>query len=75
MSVRAAAKRMTTPALFLLAGEDKLVDSAATRRIFTGIAATDKTLVEFPGMFHALTVDLGKEAVFGKLLEWVDKRL
>jgi acylglycerol lipase len=58
------------PVLFLVAGEDKMIDHRATNAIFDGLAEKDKTLVEFPGMYHALSIDIGKEAVFEKVLEW-----
>jgi len=68
-------RRMKTPALFLVAGEDKIIDHAATRQVFDGLAVEDKTLVEFPGMYHALTIDVGKEEVFQKIAEWAEKRM
>ncbi len=63
------------PALFLVAGEDKMIDHRATSAIFDRLNAKDKTFVEFPGMYHALSIDTGKEAVFEKILEWVNRRL
>ena len=62
------------PVLFLVAGEDRMIDHRATNAIFDRLEAKDKTLVEFPGMYHALSIDIGKEAVFEKVLEWVNKR-
>lgn len=63
------------PVLFLVAGEDKMIDHGATNTIFERLEEKDKALVEFPGMYHALTIDIGKEAVFKKILEWVGRRL
>jgi len=71
----AAAKRLTTPALFLVAGEDSIVDPRATARIFGKLAVRDKELIEYPEMYHALSVDLGKEKVFGDIMKWVEGRL
>lgn len=72
---RIAKNRMTIPALFLVAGEDKIVDPRSARAIFNGLAAEDKAIVEFPGMYHSLSIDLGKESVFEEILRWVDRRI
>jgi alpha-beta hydrolase superfamily lysophospholipase len=63
------------PVLFLVAGEDKMIDHRATNAIFNRLDVKDKTFVEFPGMYHALSIDIGKEAVFEKVFEWVNGRL
>lgn len=70
-----AAGKMLKPVLFLQAGEDKLVDPAATRRIFAAIKAQDKKIIEYPGMYHALTIDSGREKVFEDIMAWIDARL
>ena len=68
-------KKIRTPALFLLSGEDKLADPEAAKRIFDGININDKKLIEYPDMYHALSIDLGRERVFKDILEWVKKRI
>jgi len=70
-----AVKKILTPVLFLIAGEDKIVDPSAAAAVFRGLAAEDKTLVEFPGMYHALSIDLGKERVFEGILKWIEERV
>lgn len=74
MHVRSV-RSLGLPVLFLVAGEDMMIDHRATSAIFNKLTAKDKELVEFPGMYHALSIDIGKEAVFGKILEWVNGRL
>ena len=66
---------LRTPVLFLASGEDKIVDSQATKRIFAGLVLKDKTMIEYPDMYHALSIDIGKEKVFEDMLRWVEKRL
>lgn len=61
--------------LFLVAGDDKMVDSRASMEIFKRLKVKDKTLVEYPGMYHSLSIELGKEKVFEDLLKWVEKRI
>ncbi|HDT13042.1 MAG TPA: alpha/beta fold hydrolase [Candidatus Aminicenantes bacterium] len=68
------AKRFRSPALFLIPGVDHLVDERAARRIFGRLGAADKTLVEYPEMFHALYIDLGREKVFRDMLGWLEER-
>ncbi len=67
--------KIKLPVLFLLAGEDKLVDPGAARKIFNSMKVKDKKLVEFPGMYHALSIDLGKEKVFEEMSRWVEERI
>jgi len=69
------AKRISTPALFLLAGKDYLVDKKESRKIFDKLTIKDKMLIEYPEMEHALSIDLGREKVFQDILTWIEKRL
>ena len=73
--IKSALKKMITPVLFMISGKDMIVDPEMSRKVFDGIPAIDKTLLEFPDMYHALSIDLGKEAVFEELFKWVEKRL
>jgi len=66
--------RIILPTLFLVAGEDLLVDSRASEEIFKGLRVKDKTFIAYPGMYHALSTDLGKEKVFADILKWVRER-
>lgn len=72
---KALKKRLTTPVLFLVAGDDKIVDSGASVEIFKGLRVEDKTLVEYPGMYHSLSIELGKEKVFEDLSGWIERRI
>lgn len=69
------AKTYAVPSLFLVPGVDHLVDERATRKLFKKVAAADKTLIEYPEMFHALSIDLGREKVFRDILDWAGKRV
>jgi alpha-beta hydrolase superfamily lysophospholipase len=69
------AKKLAVPTLFLVPGIDHLVDERAGRRIFAKIAFADKTLIEYPDMLHALSIDLGREKVFVDILDWVSSRI
>ncbi|MBL7158450.1 MAG: alpha/beta fold hydrolase [Candidatus Omnitrophica bacterium] len=68
-------KKIDIPLLFLLAGKDMLVNSEASRRLFKTIRAQDKTLLEYPGMYHALSVDAERAKVFQDMSGWVRNRI
>ncbi len=67
--------KLNIPALFLVAGEDKIVNPQETKRIFRWLDAQDKELKKYPEMYHALSIELGKEQVFADILDWIKNRL
>lgn len=67
----ASAAKIILPVLFLLAGDDKLVNPEASRKIFATIASKDKKIAEYPEMCHALSIDLGRETIFEEILKWI----
>ncbi len=69
------AKRLSLPTLFLIPGRDALVDERAGRKVFAKVRFADKTLIEYPDMLHALSIDLGRERVFEDILGWAGERL
>jgi alpha-beta hydrolase superfamily lysophospholipase len=69
------AKSLRVPCLFLISGEDVIVAKKASRKLFQALTLADKTLLEYPGMRHALSIDLGRERVFEDILGWVRQRL
>lgn len=69
------AKKLRTPSLFLISGHDLLVDEEASRNLFKKLALPDKTIIEYPDMLHALSIDLGRERVFRDILDWTGKKV
>ena len=63
--------RLKVPVLFLVAGDDALVDINSSMSFFKSLAAEDKKLIEYPGMYHALSIEHGKEKVFEDISRWV----
>ena len=61
--------------LFLLAGNDQFVSAKASRKIFNGMKLENKKIIEYPGMSHTLTAELGREKVFSDTLCWIEKRI
>lgn len=72
---RRSTGKLTTPTLFLTAGNDLLVDPRTTRDVFNSLTVKDKEIVEFPDMYHSLSIDIGKESVFEAILKWTAKRM
>jgi alpha-beta hydrolase superfamily lysophospholipase len=68
-------KKVRVPVLFLLSGKDYLGDPSTSKKIFRGLSVKDKSLIEYPEMLHALYIDLGREKVFGDILEWLGTRI
>ena len=66
---------IAAPLFFLVSGDDVLVDSEKTKIFFRGLAAKDKTIIVYPEMYHALSIDIGREKVFGDILKWVEERV
>lgn len=64
---------LTMPTLLLLAGEDRIVSTAASRAL--GRALPDVTVVEYPEAFHVLHADPISGQVFKDLIEWIRRQL
>lgn len=75
LQAKGLAKSYSTPLLFLLSGKDYLVDKKASQKAFRSLAMKDKTLIEYPEMLHALSIELGREKVFADILVWLKKHL
>ena len=67
--------RLKVPVLFLVAGDDALVDIGSSKRFFKSLTVEDKELIEYPGMYHALSIEQGKEKVFEEISGWMLKRI
>lgn len=68
-------QRIDMPLLFLVAGDDKLVDSESSKKVFKRLIAKDKSMIEYPDMYHSLSIDIGKEKVFQDILNWAERRM
>lgn len=71
---RKAAPFLNLPVLMLLPGEDRMIDSDYSKGFFERIRSGDKKLVEYPGHFHALLLDTGREAVTADVAAWILER-
>lgn len=74
MKAKSLAKKLTVPSLFLISGHDLLIDETAGKKLIASLPLKDKTMIEYPEMLHALSIDLGREKVFADILNWLEKR-
>ena len=74
MGIGVLKKKLNTPVLFLTAGEDKIADPKVGLKIFNSLTVKDKGIIEYPRMYHSLSIDLDKELVFRDILRWVGAR-
>ena len=72
--VKPLASAIKIPVLFLLSQRDLLVDFRKSQRIFKDLRVEDKTIIQYPNMYHALSIDLEKKDVFQQILDWAIKR-
>lgn len=73
--IRGLSYYLKIPSLFLIAGEDKLVDPESTTLFAHGI---DKRLVEviqYPKHHHELWNETDRQSIFESMKKWVDKQL
>lgn len=74
--VRTRAGRIRTPTLMLHAGDDRIVDAAASQAVFSRIGASDKNLTFYPGLYHEIFNELpaDRQRVLNDLTTWLKDR-
>jgi alpha-beta hydrolase superfamily lysophospholipase len=72
--LRFAARHVTMPVLLLLAGRDRIIDNAATRKYVDRFATKDKTVIEYPDAHHTLEFEPGGPPFILDLLTWIGAR-
>jgi len=75
LRMRLLKMHIQSPVLFLVAGHDLLVYSEASVEVFGRLRCADKTMIKYPEMYHALSIELGREKVFRDMWSWIDKRV
>ena len=69
------ARFLSVPVLFTIAGGDKIVSADAGKKFYERCGSLDKTLQEWPGMYHEVFHELDNEEVLEKLLAWLGERI
>jgi len=67
--------KIKAPLLFLIAGKDTIMVPEAGKNFFKALKLKDKTLIEYPEMYHAISIELGREKAFDDILKWLEKRI
>ncbi|MBU0580923.1 MAG: lysophospholipase [Candidatus Margulisbacteria bacterium] len=68
-------KKLKSPTLFLISGQDEIVDTKAIKKMFHKLSMKDKKIIEYPEMRHALSIELEREKVFKDIWCWIENRL
>lgn len=62
------------PVLMLVAGDDRVVSAFAAKQLFVGIASEDKTIKEYPGYYHEVLNEVGRDKALADLRSWLESR-
>jgi alpha-beta hydrolase superfamily lysophospholipase len=65
-----AAGEVHLPTLLMLAGRDRIVDNAATKRFFETLPSPNKRLIEYLEAAHTLEFEADPEPFFRDLVNW-----
>lgn len=72
--LRSRADELDDPFLFLLAGDDKLVDPDAAEAVFHEIGSSDRQLEVFPHLFHEILNEPEWVEIVDRMVDWLDRR-
>jgi alpha-beta hydrolase superfamily lysophospholipase len=73
--VQDGASRISLPLLVLHGSADRMVPPHGSRRFLARVPHGDRRLIEYPGGYHALFADVGRERVLADLEGWMAARL
>jgi len=73
--VQAGAASFQVSLLVLHGSDDRMVPPAGSRLFAARAGAPDKHLIEYPGGYHALFADFGREQVLADVAEWIEARI
>ena len=69
------ADRFDDPILFLLAGDDRIVDTRRTMTLARGIPSGEVTIKTYPGMFHEVLNERDRMLVYRDIRNWMAHRI
>jgi alpha-beta hydrolase superfamily lysophospholipase len=69
--LRLVPAHVTVPVLLLLAGRDRIIDNARTRRFVESFATVDKTTIEYPEAHHTLEFEPRPHRYLDDLIGWL----
>ena len=74
-TARERAAEIRVPILILQAGDDRLVQAAATEAFAAEVGSDDKALRVYPELYHEIFNETASDDVFADLERWLDARL
>ncbi len=69
------AGEIEVPFLFLVAGDDKLVDPAAAEKVYHLLGSTDRELEIFPELYHEILNEDVWTEVLDRAIDWMERHL
>jgi alpha-beta hydrolase superfamily lysophospholipase len=73
--VKQESSTLQKPLLIQCSGQDQLVKTSATQDFFNHLATKDKTLIIYPEMKHALSIEKNRLRVFKDMQAWIKKHM
>ncbi len=70
--VRTRLAELTLPILIMHGLGDRICPPAASEWVYEAVRSTDKTLKQYPDLYHEIHNELDKEPVLAALLQWLD---
>jgi len=64
-------ERIDQPTLLMLAGRDRIIDNAATQRLFERFGASDRKCLVYENAAHTLEFEPNREQIVDDLLDWL----
>lgn len=68
------ASEIRLPLLMLLGDADSIADHRGGMEVFERLGSADKSLEVYPGYFHEVFNDVGREAPIARLVEWLERQ-
>jgi len=66
--------RVHVPVLLMVAGKDRIIDNAATRRFVEKFATPDRQVIEYPAAHHTLEFEPDPDCFLVDLIAWLRQR-
>jgi alpha-beta hydrolase superfamily lysophospholipase len=63
------------PVLLMHGTADRIADSTGSQQLFNSLSSKDKSLKMFEGYYHEILNDVGKEAVYQEVVNWLGEHL
>jgi alpha-beta hydrolase superfamily lysophospholipase len=73
--VRRRMAEIRSPVLVMHGDADRLSDPEGSQTLFSGTGSADKTLKLYPGFYHEIFNEPGRQQVFADMDEWLGARL